>query len=161
MSTRPVALDEQLAALATVAMRERASPDVHVLALEVTASSSNRRDTMRLLVDELHRRFRYAPDPTEVLGSMPRTHGNTVDVDDACIFVAALAGSLGICCRFVAARYDRSWTLFLDYETEDGRWETIDPLRHPGLKDPDERIEGPGLGGADRYFADDEGGKRS
>jgi len=83
------------------------------LARELTDSEPDRNSKMRALVDELHRRW-----------------SGVVDADDACLFVIALAVSVGIRCRFVAARFGpHSWTCFVAYETEDGRWETVDPLR--------------------------------
>ena len=50
------------------------------------------------------------------------------DADDACLFLATLAMSVGIRCRFVAARYGQSWTCWVAYEVGD-HWETVDPLR--------------------------------
>lgn len=99
---------------------------------------------MSLLVAELHRRFTLAREPVkEAMGPVPLAPGSVLDVDDACLFVAALAMSVGIRCRLVGARYGRSWTCFVAYETESGPWETIDPLRQQLGQEPDERLLGP------------------
>ena len=70
----------------------------------------------------------------------------SIDADDACVFVAAAAMSVGIPCRFVGVRYGSSWTCWLSFEvdspptasctkpTPEPRWEMIDPLRQ---KKPD------------------------
>jgi hypothetical protein len=76
------------------------------------------------------------------------------DADDACLLTAALLLSAGIRCRFVAARFDRSWTCLVDYETGNGppeaadrQWETV-PLGERVNREPDERVVGPIPGGA-------------
>jgi len=93
----------------------------------------NRGATMHAFVDELHRRFVYAPDPTMaefLFLRVPWEPGALIDVDDACLFVASLAKEAEIPCRFVLARYrERAWTVFLAYEDEEGRWIGVDPLR--------------------------------
>jgi hypothetical protein len=107
----------------------------------VTDSASCREDKMRALVDEMHRRFVFSIDPTvrETVG--PFTTGS-LDADDACTFLAAAAMSVGIRCRIVGARYGSSWTCWIQYENENGAWETIDPLRQKKPdREPDECAE--------------------
>lgn len=108
---------------------------------------SNRSATMCAFVDELHRRFVYASDPTqgEIFG-VPWNPGMLIDVEDACLFVAVLAKEVGIPCRFVLARYrERAWTVFLAYKDEEGRWVGIDPLRQKTTQSFEELVFGSNL----------------
>ena len=64
-----------------------------------------------------------------------------MDADDACLFLAAFAMSVGIPCRIVGARYrERCWTCCVAYEDEEGRWTGIDPLRQETDQSCDELI---------------------
>lgn len=140
-----VGIYRTLQMLAAVVRVERTCPELCELARKLTEPPDlelGRGGKMHRLVDELHRRFKYAPEHRETVGPVPIAPGGTVDADDACLFVAALASSVGIQCRFVGARYGRSWTCFVDYRVEDGSWETIDPLRQTD-REPDERVFGP------------------
>lgn len=115
-----------------LANAERETPARQELAREVAASGRDRADKVRLLVDELHRRFVYCPDPVgaEVIGPIPLEYGMVGDVDDACLFLTRLARDLGIPCHIVAARYrGRCWTCFVAYQDEEGQWIGVDPLR--------------------------------
>lgn len=92
------------------------------------AETSNRADNMRAFVDELHRVA--IPWTSNEMVSLPGDQPPSFDADDACLFVAALAGVIGIPCRFVAARAGKhSWTVFLAYEDEDGFWVGVDVMR--------------------------------
>lgn len=138
-------IGETLAGMARLVERSRTVPSkVRALAESLSDSFTSRSEEMTAFVDELHRRFTYAPDPThgELIGPIPFESGAQIDVDDACMFVAALATSVGIRCRFVGARYGRSWTCFLEYEEADGRWVCVDPLRQKMDRLPDERVRG-------------------
>jgi hypothetical protein len=121
---------------------------VRELAAELTAPYLHRSSAVHLIIDELHRRFAYVADPlrSETIGPMPPFTGKFQgDVEDACLFVATLAMSIGIPCRFVMARYGQAWTLFVAYEREGGGWAIASPLRqeHVKVKDADELIMGP------------------
>ena len=143
--TRPpnLGIDGSLRAIAIAAERAQATPEIQKIAQGVTTNATERAEKMRLIVDELHRRYTYAADHiSEAVGPVPLLEGSTMDVDDACLFVAALAMSLGIRCRIVAARYERCWTCFVDYEAEDGGWVTIDPLRQRTQRAPEQWIVG-------------------
>lgn len=94
------------------------------------AETSNRADNMRAFVNELHRVAIYRPSSLNEMVPLPGDQPPWFDADDACLFVAALAGVIGIPCRFVAARTGkRSWTVFLAYEDEDGLWVGVDVMR--------------------------------
>ena len=70
-----------------------------------------------------------------------------MDADDACLFVASCALSIGIPCRFVARRYGgHTWTVRLGYKVA-GRWEIIDCTRQSADRIPDEEIVGEELRG--------------
>ena len=106
----------------------------------------DRDSTMSAFVDELHRRFVYAPDPTmeERPFIPPLEKGLLIDADDACLFVAALAKIARIPCRFVCARYnERCWTCFLTYQTAEGQWVGLNPLRQKTTRSLDELVIGP------------------
>ena len=143
-SGRALGIDGALEALSTLSWRERSNLEIRKLAYKITDGEPDRPSKMCALIDELHRRFKYAADPLEErFGPVPLVEGSTVDVDDACLFVATLAQAIGIPCRFVAARFDRSWTCFVAYEVWSGIWETVDPLRQKVDREPDERVLGP------------------
>jgi len=117
----------------------------------------SRSATMHAFVDELHRRFVYAPDPTtaEFL-QVPWEPGMSIDADDACLFVAVLAKAVDIPCRFVLARYrERAWTVFLSYEDEEGRWIGIDPLRQKTKQRLEELVFGSNLEEVKQILGDD------
>lgn len=138
-----IGMEGSLQMLAALAWRYRADMHVHRLARGVCYGSrygepgADRRARVERIVDELHRRFVYAPDPiNETVGLISSMLSDVVncpttgDVDDACLFVASLAMSVGIPCRFIAARYHkRSWTLRVAYEDEEGLWTVVDVLR--------------------------------
>jgi hypothetical protein len=135
--------------LTRIAWERRLYLGVSMLAQKVTGPETGRKDKMRALVDELHRRFVLAPNPTSEFirpFDAPFDAGATLDADDACVFVAAAAMSVGIPCRLVGVRYGRSWTCWISYEVDaDSSWETIDPLRQKKLagREPDEQVIGP------------------
>jgi|HubBroStandDraft_5_1064220.scaffolds.fasta_scaffold116736_3 hypothetical protein len=109
---------------------ERANDQLRSIAFGLVELDRER--TMRAFVDELHRRFMYAPDPVrETIASEPPSDSDyPIDIDEACVFVAALGRAVGIPCYFMAARYsERQWTLFLAYEDESGRRIGVDVLR--------------------------------
>jgi hypothetical protein len=102
--------------------------------------------TMHAFVDELHRRFVYAPDPMAEFLRIPWDRGMLIDADEACLFVAVLAKAVDIPCRFVLARYrEHAWTVFLAYEDEEGRWIGIDPLRQKTKQRLEELVFGSDL----------------
>lgn len=124
----------QLRQLTQIAWRDRIDPRVQLSARKLTYSETSRQDKMRALVDELHRRFVLAPSPVaqesvtvmdlfdiDKLDERMKTEINymlssrMIDVDEACVFVASAAMSVGIPCRFVGARYGHSWTCWLSY----------------------------------------------
>jgi hypothetical protein len=126
--------------LTLLSWRARLDPRVHTLAREVTDSKVDRQDKIRALVNELHRRFVVRTDPSvdEFVTVFP-PDGAFMDADDACLFVAAAAMSVGIPCRIVAVRYGPVWSCLVQYEA--GLiWETIDPLRQKLGRDPDELV---------------------
>jgi hypothetical protein len=99
-------VEDQLDAMTRLAARS----SVQAFARKLTENESTVPGKMRAIVDEIH-------------GSM--------DVDDACVTVAAMALSVGIKCRLVLASYRRScWTVRVAYE-EDGAWTVVDVLRQP------------------------------
>lgn len=142
-------IETALRALTAVAWRDRLSPAVYKLARRLTDREASRQQKMEAIVDHLHREFRVGrpadPIASEAVSS-PEVlamglASPTLDADDACLFVAALAMSVGIRCRFVGARYGHSWTCWIDYEVGD-HWETVDPLRQRPDREPDERVTG-------------------
>ena len=113
--------------LAETARRD-SSEQLRRLARDLTDAVPDIPGKVRALVDALHR-------------SGARSV-SVIDADDACLFVAAAAHSLGIPCRFVAMRFgERSWTVRLRYEV-DGRWEEIDCMDQSTVRGPDEEIVG-------------------
>jgi hypothetical protein len=138
-----MSIETTLRALTNIAWQARLDPRVHRFAVNLTAPEERREGKMRALVDELHRRFVLAPDcHRECLLPLTLTPGASLDADDACVFVAAAAMSVGIPCRFVGARYGHSWTCWIQYEAG-LLWETIDPLRQKPNREPDEEVLGP------------------
>ena len=149
-------IEMSLKQLASLAWQSRLDPRIcrFALALPLTEPEIGRRAKMEALVAELHRRFVLAPSPTDSEAISGRFEdGDTLDADDACVFVAAAAMSVGIPCRIVGTRYGQSWTCFVSYEVEapvgascteplaTPRWETIDPLRQKKPdREPDELI---------------------
>jgi len=122
-----IGIETTLRALTNSAWQARLYSSVHSLAIELTAPEERREGKVRALVDDLDRRF---------------PPGDSLDADDACVFVASLAMSVGIPCRLVAVRYGHSWTCWLQYEAG-LLWETIDPLRQKPDREPDEQVLGP------------------
>lgn len=116
-----------LQTLAETARRD-SSEQLRRLARDLTDAVPDVPGRVRALVDALHK-------------SGARSV-SVIDADDACLFVAAAAYSLGIPCRFVAMRFgERSWTVRLRYEV-DGRWEEIDCMDQSTVRGPDEEIVG-------------------
>lgn len=115
-------------------MTRLASWRAHVrdFALKLTDGEPDVHGKMRAIIDELHRRFVYSPDPIhEAMGLLDMDRGGSMDVDDACMTVAAMASSVGIKCRFVLGSYKRAcWTVRVAYEA-DGAWTVVDVLRQP------------------------------
>lgn len=102
-------------------------------ALKLTENEPDVHGKMRAIIDELHRRFSYRPDPAayEYVRLLDMDRGGSMDVDDACTTVAAMASSIGIKCRFVLGSYRHAcWTVRLAYEA-DGAWTVVDVLRQP------------------------------
>lgn len=149
-------IEMSLKQLASLAWQSRLDPRICRLALPLTEAKTGRRAKMEALVAELHRRFVLAPGPTnsEAINGQFED-GNTLDADDACVFVAAAAMSVGIPCRIIGARYGQFWTCFVSYEDDPAptascvassprrapRWETIDPLRQKKPdREPDETV---------------------
>jgi hypothetical protein len=121
-------VEDQLDAMTRLAARS----SVQAFARKLTENEPTVHGKMRAIVDEIHRRFVYSPDPVhETLGMLDMDQGGSMDVDDACVTVAAMALSVGIKCRLVLASYRRScWTVRVAYE-EDGAWTVVDVLRQP------------------------------
>lgn len=127
-SSVPIGIDGTLKTL-QAALAVRPSRAFRGRAWELTETSS-RADNMRAFVNELHRIAVYSANPIRETAALVPEHPQTFDADDACLFVAALAGVVGIPCRFVAARVGKhSWTCFLAYQDEEGLWVGIDVLR--------------------------------
>lgn len=143
MPSRGIA--ETLSAMAGLIKLNGDAPEYRELAERLSDPFTSRAEEMKAFVDELHRRFVYAPDPIrgEFIGPIPFESGPPIDADDACLFVAALARNVGIRCRFVAARYGRAWTCLVEYEEADGSWTLVEPLRQAGDRTPDELLRGP------------------
>jgi hypothetical protein len=97
------------------------------LARNLTQGIPSVRGKVRALIDALH--------------ESGASSVSVIDADDACLFVAAGARSLGIPCRFVALCYGESWTVRLRYEV-DGQWEEIDCVNQSTPRMPDEEMVG-------------------
>lgn len=143
------AIEQTLHQLTEVAWRDRLDPLVYQLARDLTDREARRQEKVAAIVDHLGRfQVGRTADPARaetVAGAtllLTGLAGTAVDADDACLFVATLAMSVGIRCRFVAARYDQAWTCWVAYEVGD-HWETVDPLRQRPERDPDELVMGP------------------
>ena len=122
------------------------------LAREVTVGKNTPDEKILAIVEELDRRFAYLPDPAkgESLGPIPFDRGASIDVDDACVFVMALASHVGVTCRLIMARYEKRWTCFVGYlskerTTADWRreWKVFDPLGQQDVDKADEWFFGP------------------
>jgi hypothetical protein len=150
-----VGITQTLRNLTAVAWRGRLSQNVYKLARHITDREASCQAKVGALVDELHQHAQYIPSPADTGMFVPWSAdpGPTppdptsrcmipFDADYACLFVATLAMSVGIRCRFVGVRYDQSWTCWVSYEVGD-HWDTIDPLRQRPERDPDERVVGP------------------
>lgn len=144
-----VGIEQTLGQLTAVAWRDRLDPLVYWLARDLTDPEARRQEKVAAIVDHLGRFQLWRPaDPvrTESVSvatlRLTEPAGTMVDADDACLFVATLAMSVGIRCRFLAARYDQAWTCWVAYEVGD-HWETVDPLRQRPARDPDEQVMGP------------------
>lgn len=119
--------------MATMTRLAAARAHVRDFTLKLTEGKPDVHSKMDAIIDELHRRFVYSPDPTynETLRLLDMDRGGSMDVDDACTTVAAMASSIGIKCRFVLGAYRRScWTVRIAYEA-DGAWTVVDVLRQP------------------------------
>jgi hypothetical protein len=112
--------------------RLAAQSSVQEFARKLTEKEPDTHGKMRAIIDEIHRRFVYSPDPIhESIGLLDMDRGGSMDVDDACVTVMAMALSVGIKCRLVLASYRRScWTVRVAYEA-DGAWTVVDVLRQP------------------------------
>ncbi len=124
-----ISVEDQISAMTHLA----AQAHVRDFVLKLTEGEPSVHGKMHAIIDELHRRFVYAPDPThnETLGLFDMASGGSMDVDDACVTVSAMASSIGIKCRFVLASYRRAcWTMRVAYEA-DGAWTVVDVLRQP------------------------------
>lgn len=126
------AIAEQLRALSYVTEHATARKEfqhlTNDLQLELEPSAEAK---IGVIVDELHRRFKYAAKPVLEALYVPFIEGDLIDVDDACAFVATVASLAGVRCRFVFAAYrERCWTVRVAYES-DGFWAVVDVLRQP------------------------------
>ena len=122
-------VEDQMSVITRLAARAH----VRDFALKLTENEPDVHGKMRAIIDDLHRRFVYMPDPTheEAALVLDMARGGSMDVDDACTTVAAMASSIGIKCRFVLASYRHAcWTVRLAYEA-DGAWTVVDVLRQP------------------------------
>ena len=147
-----------LQALTRIAWQNRLDPAVYQLARRLTDPEASRQKKMEAIVAELHRHAVRIPAPTDTetfatpfmadpgVDRAPLDTDAVVvpfDADDACLFVASAAMSVGIRCRLIGARYGQSWTCWIAYEVGD-HWEIIDPLRQRSeRRDPDEQVMGP------------------
>jgi len=145
------AIDLTLQALTRLAWCGRLDPKVYMLARKLTDREASRQAKMEAIVDHMHRQFQLGRQPDPV-GAEALTGGyvdsiakQAFDADDACLYLASAAMSVGIRCRFVGARYGQSWTCWVDYEVGN-HWETIDPLRQRPDREPDERVTLPDPG---------------
>ena len=115
---------------------DRADPTVYRWARHLTYPEVGRHDKVRAIVAEVRRQFRFPagvdPATAETLSSARHLldAGRAVDADDACLLLATAAMSVGIPCRFVAARYRHSWTCWVAYQVGE-RWQVVDPLLPP------------------------------
>ncbi len=133
--------------LTALAWRDRLDPAVYKMAREVTHREATVQQKVEAIVDSLHRRFQLArtdASAEETLASPSQllAGDGSMDADDACAVVAALAMSVGVRCRLLAVRYGQSWTCWVSYEVGD-HWETVDPLRQRPEREPDEVVAGP------------------
>lgn len=131
MTAASTSIDPVLQAITAGAEIFRARKEVQELAHKLTGSKRYVSDKIQTFVDELHRRFVYAPNPIQSeYVRMPFAQGEMIDVDDACLFVMALASSVGIRSRLVGVEFGRGhWTCFVAYEDEEHYWMIVDPLR--------------------------------
>lgn len=133
-------IDLDTAALTRMAHLESIRPELTILAREATRYESSRSGKLRALA-ELQARFARGTEPPHIEEVSSMTSS---DADDVCLFVAAAALSLGIPCRFVAARYGQNWTCQLAYEIE-GRWNQwviVDRVAEWTTQVPDEEVTG-------------------
>lgn len=136
-------VEQTLRALSSSAWRDRLDPVVHSWSCRVTGPEANRHDKVRVLVDEVHKRSRIAPNHRETMDSVGMLlTEHALDADEACLLVASAAMSVGIPCQFVAERYGQSWTCRLSYLVGDA-WHSVDPLRQNPPHAPDETVYGP------------------
>jgi hypothetical protein len=147
MAEGTVTVEDQLDVMTRLAARAH----VQEFARKLTENELDAHGKMRAIIDDIHRRFVYAPDPThaEFVGLLDMDRGGSMDVDDACVTVAAMALSVGIPCRLVLASYRHScWTVRVAYEA-DGAWTVVDVLRQPWSDHLrfEQLIVGPAVGG--------------
>jgi hypothetical protein len=151
MNLFPTGLAKTIKALNIAVAREHTKTAVRDLAHKLTGDKPLRRDKLNAIIDELHRRCVYAPDPIHgemIRAILPDEAASAdlrkpMDADEACYFVMVLAASAGIECRFVLARYGRcSWTCFVAYENEEGLWQNVNPLRQKTDQVPNELVMG-------------------
>ncbi len=146
-------IDASLGTLGRLAMAYRLTQETRRIAIETIAAVGpvGRKGYMLALVRELHHRADSTlhdpsvPEALRVVGS-DEPIPQPIDADDACLFVASCALSIGIPCRFVAQRYGQSWTVRLRYEVA-GQWETIDCMNQSTTRETDEEIVGEELKG--------------
>ena len=124
-------IEMTLQTLAHRAQRDSKEESVIRLAHEIIAGLNSPSDKVHAFVDELHH--------TTWFGRL--IDGSVLEADDACLFVASCALSIGIPCRFIAERYGQSWTVRLGYEV-DGQWETIDCMNQVAMRKLDEKVVG-------------------
>lgn len=145
-------VEESLRTLADAAWRAHTHPNVYARARELTRDCKTRRQGVEAVADCVRRSISepHGPDEPEMLSPPLWVKSSSGEADDVCLLFATLLLSLDVRCRFVAARYGRSWTCLVDYETGDGtpevihrQWETFDPVRRRPEQVPDERVEGP------------------
>jgi hypothetical protein len=132
--------------------------DTHVYAkmLKLTHDCVTRKQTVEAIASYVRTACSTPPDPSGIEAILPPLlmEPPSKDADDVCLLTATLLLSAGVRCRFVAARFDRSWTCLVDYETDNGppeaadrQWETV-PIGEHVDREPDERVVGPIPGGA-------------
>ena len=134
--------------LSDMAWRERNNLMVGRFARAMTRPEMSRPEKIEAIVDFMQREFyridqQHDPLEAEVIMGCGTLMGLAkLDADDASLLFAALAMSLGIRCRMVAARYGYSWTCWVACEESDGsdKWTTVDPLRQRPERDPDDTV---------------------
>jgi hypothetical protein len=139
----PPGIRMTLAQLTKKAWRDRLEADVRIMATEVAGTEPDVSGRMRALVHRMRALVHEMRRRVAIYETVSPFSADPIDADDACSFVAAAALSIGIHCRFVVARFKRSWTCWVAYRDKD-RWRLLDCQTGAErlFSDPDEIVVG-------------------